>query len=63
MINWETSAWGSDKEVETRNQDFIAAFAQAYPEYADAFAGLIVSAVEKGGGRGYRSIHAAAKVD
>jgi hypothetical protein len=57
MINWETPPWQGDAEAEARNQAFIAAFLHSYPEYADSFTGLIVSAVETGGDRGFRSVH------
>jgi hypothetical protein len=47
--------WQDDKTVDQKNRELMAGFKQAFPEYADAFAGLIVEAREKAGVRGYRT--------
>jgi len=57
MINWETTAWKDDQEVEARSKKLMTDFARVFPEYAAVFAGVIMSAVEKDSGRGYRSFY------
>ncbi len=61
MVNWQAAPWHDDKEIEARNRELYAGFARVFPEYAEIFAGLIVSAVETGGDRGYRSFYDASR--
>jgi hypothetical protein len=61
MINWQTTNWQNDQEVEARSKRLMTDFARVFPEYADVFAGVIMSAVEKESGRGYRSFYPAEK--
>ena len=60
---WETlrstpagAEHSSAAEAVRENQELIAAFKKAYPEYLDVFAGLVVAAREAGGTRGYRTV-------
>lgn len=39
QIDHEVAPWSEDKEVDNLNKTVTAAFAQAYPEYKDAFSG------------------------
>ena len=57
MVNWQTTSWQSDQEAEARNRTLMTDFARAFPEYADVFAGVILSEVERETGRGYRSFY------
>ena len=61
MINWQTTDWKDDQEVEARSKRLMTDFARVFPEYAEVFAGVIMSAVEKESGRGYRSFYPAEK--
>jgi hypothetical protein len=45
-----------DEEADQKNRDLIAAFGRAYPEYRDAFAGLVFRAHERGGNRGFGTV-------
>ena len=56
LIDHETAPWAEDKEADRKNRDLIAGFAGAYPEYKDAFAGLVVRAHERGGNRGFGTV-------
>jgi hypothetical protein len=51
-IDQELESWAADKDADEKNHELISAFAQAYPEYKDAFSGLVVRAHEGGGPRG-----------
>ena len=57
MVNWQTTSWQSDAEAEARNRALMTDFARAFPEYAEVFAGVVLSAVERETGRGYRSFY------
>jgi hypothetical protein len=57
MINWQTTNWQNDQEVEARSKRLMTDFARVFPEYAEVFAGVIMSAVEKESSRGYRSFY------
>ena len=61
MINWQTTDWKDDQEVEARSKRLMTDFARVFPEYSEVFAGVIMSAVEKDSGRGYRSFYPVAK--
>jgi len=56
QVDHEIEPWAADKEADNKNRDFIAAFASAYPEYRDAFAGLVVRAHERGGTRVFGTV-------
>ena len=55
-IDHEIESWAANREADKKNHDLIAAFANAYPEYKDAFSGLIVNAHERGGSRGFGTV-------
>lgn len=57
MVNWQTPAWKDDQEAEARNRRLMTDFTRAYPEYAEVFAGIFLSEVERETGRGYRSFY------
>ena len=57
MVNWQTPAWKDDQEAEARNRRLMADFARVFPEYAEVFAGVFLSEVERETGRGYRSFY------
>jgi hypothetical protein len=56
LIDHEIEPWTEDKEADRKNRDLITAFAKAYPEYKEAFSGLIVKAHERGGNRGFGTV-------
>jgi hypothetical protein len=45
-----------DKDADGKNHELIGAFSSSYPEYKHAFAGLVVTAHERGGMRGYGTV-------
>lgn len=51
LIDHEIESWADEKEADQKNRDTIAAFAAAYPEFRDVFAGLVVRAHERVGTR------------
>ena len=55
-IDHEIEPWANDKDAEKKNRELIAAFSSSYPEYKHAFAGLVVTAHERGGIRGYGTV-------
>ena len=55
-IDHEIEQWKADREADRKNRELIARFGKAYPEYRDAFAGLVVTAHERGGNRGYGTV-------
>jgi len=55
-IEQQVAQWTNNNDAERENQELIAAFKKAYPEYSDVFAGLVVAAREAGGTRGYRTV-------
>jgi hypothetical protein len=56
LVSHEIEPWSEDKEADRKNRDLIAALAKAYPEYKEAFAGLVVRAHERGGNRGFGTV-------
>jgi hypothetical protein len=56
VVDQEVESWVDDKEVDKKNRELITAFGGAYPEYRDAFAGLVVRAHERGGSRGFGTV-------
>jgi hypothetical protein len=55
-IDYEIPPWADDKDADKKNHELISAFSNAYPEYKHAFAGLVVTAHERGGNRGYGTV-------
>ena len=55
-IDHEIEPWAIDKDADKKNHELIAAFSSSYPEYRHAFAGLVVTAHERGGMRGYGTV-------
>ena len=55
-IDHEIEPWADNKDADKKNRDLIGAFAKAYPEYKDVFAGLVVRAHERGGSRGFGTV-------
>jgi hypothetical protein len=55
-IDHETEPWATDKDADKKNRELISAFAISYPEFRHAFAGVIVTAHEHGGSRGFGTV-------
>jgi hypothetical protein len=55
-ITWELSPWLSDADADTRNRLFIGNFVKAVPQYAAAFAGLVLVARDNNGNHAYRTV-------
>ena len=55
-IDYEIEPWATDKDADKKNQELISAFSDSYAEYKHAFAGLVVTAHERGGMRGYGTV-------
>jgi hypothetical protein len=55
-IDQEFEPWAADKDADAKNHELISAFQKAYPEYTDAFSGLVVRAHERGGPRGFGTV-------
>jgi hypothetical protein len=55
-IDHEIEPWGNDKDADKKNHELISAFSGSYAEYKYAFAGLVVTAHERGGLRGYGTV-------
>ena len=55
-IDHEIEPWANDKDADKQNHELISAFSSSYPEYKRAFAGLVVTAHERGGIRGYGTV-------
>ena len=55
-VDHETAPWTDEKDVDSTNRALMAGFEKTYPEYRDAFAGLIVTAHERGGNRLYGTV-------
>jgi len=56
LVDHEIEPWAQDEEADRRNRNLIAGFMKAYPEYKEAFAGLVVRAHERGGSRGFGTV-------
>jgi hypothetical protein len=56
LVSQEVEPWAEDKQADHENRDLINAFAKAYPEYKEAFAGIVVRAHERGGTRGFGTV-------
>jgi hypothetical protein len=55
-IDHEIEPWAKDKDADKKNHELITAFSSSYPEYKHAFAGLVVTAHERGGMRAYGTV-------
>lgn len=55
-IAQEVQPWGADEEVDGWNKELLSYFKSRFPEYSDAFAGLVARATERGGTRGYGTV-------
>jgi hypothetical protein len=55
-IEQEIAQWTDDNDADRKNRNLIAGFKEAYPEYSDVFAGLVVAAREQAGPHGYRTV-------
>jgi len=55
-IDHEIEPWATDKDADKKNHELISAFSSSYPEYKHTFAGLVVTAHERGGMRGYGTV-------
>jgi hypothetical protein len=55
-IDHEIEPWANDKDADKKNHELITAFSSSYPEYKHAFAGLVVTAHERGGMRAYGTV-------
>lgn len=57
-ITQELSPWPLDADADLKNRELIAEFKRAVPEYATVFAGLVITAQDKNGKRGFRTVDA-----
>jgi hypothetical protein len=55
-IDYEIEPWAKDIDADNKNRELITAFSSSYPEYKHAFAGLVVTAHERGGLHGYGTV-------
>ncbi|SRR5216683_3113338 len=55
-IDHEIAPWADDKDADKKNHELISAFSSSYSEYKHAFAGLVVTAHERGGNRGFGTV-------
>jgi len=56
QIDHEIDPWAKNTDADNKNHELISVFAKTYPEYKDAFAGLVVRAHERGGSRGFGTV-------
>lgn len=56
LVDHEVEPWANDQEVISENRGLISAFAKAYPEYKEAFSGIVIRAHERGGNRAYGTV-------
>jgi hypothetical protein len=56
IIEHEVPAGQTDETFTARNKEVLRYFKQRFPEYSDAFAGVIVRALEAGTTRGYGTV-------
>jgi hypothetical protein len=56
IIVHEVSPWQSDGQVDAENKEMLSYFKRHFPEYSDAFAGLVARAIERGSNRGYGTV-------
>jgi hypothetical protein len=52
----EVSPWQSNEQVDHWNKEFLRYVKQRFPEYTDAFAGLVARARERGSARGFGTV-------
>jgi hypothetical protein len=56
LLHHEVSPWQSNEQVDAWNRDFIRYIKQRFPEYSDAFAGIVIRALERGTTRGFGTV-------
>jgi len=55
-VNHEVPPWQSNEQVDGWNKEFIRYIKQHFPEYSDAFAGIVIRAMERGTTRGFGTV-------
>jgi hypothetical protein len=55
-VNHEVSPWQSNEQVDGWNKEFVRYIKQRFPEYSDAFAGIVIRAMERGTSRGFGTV-------
>ncbi|HZS28214.1 MAG TPA: hypothetical protein VFB76_13375 [Candidatus Angelobacter sp.] len=55
-VNHEVPLWQSNEQVDGWNKEFIRYIKQHFPEYSDAFAGIVVRAMERGTTREFGTV-------
>jgi hypothetical protein len=56
LLTQELDPWPDDQGADRQNHALIEAFSRLHPEYKNAFDGLVVDAVARGGRRGLRTV-------
>jgi hypothetical protein len=56
VIVHEVPPWKDDNEVVGWNREVLSYFEKRFPEFTDAFAGVVARATEQGGHRGYGTV-------
>jgi hypothetical protein len=56
LVSHEVAHWQNDDQVNGWNKALLTYFKTRFPEYSEEFAGLVVSAYERGTNRGYRTV-------
>jgi hypothetical protein len=56
VITHEVTAWQTDDQVNNWNRALLSYFKTRFPEYSEAFAGLVAEAHARGTNRGYRTV-------
>lgn len=57
VVDHQIEPWSEDNLADRKNRDLIAALNKAVEEYKEAFAGIVVRAHERGGNRGFGTVH------
>jgi hypothetical protein len=57
LVDHEIEPWSQDKVADQKNRELIAALNKVVDEYKEAFAGLVIRAHERGGNRGFGTVH------
>jgi len=57
LVDHEIEPWSQDKVADQSNRDLIAGLNRSVAEYKEAFAGLVIRAHERGGPRGFGTVH------
>ena len=56
VMNHEVSPWQTNEQVDGWNKELLSYFKHRFPEYSDAFAGLVARATERGSNRGFGTV-------